>query len=130
MPTRKSLREYNATDLLKQWRSIVNQHVMVGRDARMLKDSLEIYTPIQLMLGMYNYQGENLTVPRFLKQHEEWLEEDEIWAEIKLAVYLTNQPPKDYYIYMDYSSEETSEAFSMTRDAFKNLLEWADKVLS
>lgn len=131
MAPRKSLREYTAPDLVRRWRTVVNEHVAIGRDSHLFKEALLRMSPVQILLGMYkNKNHATLTIPMFLRDSESWLELDEAWAEIDLAMYVTGDFPRDYFIYMDYREEETSYAHKVSSEARKSLQEWADQVLS
>src|SRR3990167_5130056 len=124
-------RELTAPDLVKQWRKIVNKYVQMGRDAHLLKEFLLRATPIQILLGMYQYQGERtVSIPQFLKSEAVWLEEDEQWAEICLATYITSVRPPEYYEYLDFCEEQTADAFIRSLAARLKLKEWAEKVLA
>lgn len=134
MPTSKSPRNLTAPDLVKRWRALVGENVMIGRDAHLLSEALRTLTPVQLLLGMYRFKRGNsaaatATIPIFLRQKENWLELDEVWAEIDLATYLTNQFPREYYTYLDYLEEESAYAFTQSQEAKQKLREWAEQVL-
>lgn len=130
----KSPRDLTAPDLVKHWRVLVSDHVMMGRDAHLLSEALREMTSVQLLLGMYRFKKGNsavatATIPIFLRQKENWLELDEMWSEIDLATYITNHFPTEYYTYLDYTEEESSYAFNQSQEAKQKLREWADKVL-
>lgn len=121
---------YSPLDLAKKWASIVNKNVNIGRDSSLLKDALIKYTPYQILHGMYQYRGdEYISVPAFLKSVDQWLEDDEQWAEVLLAMDLSNIVPSDYYVYNDQSSGWDAESFLLAREARIRLYEWAKKVL-
>lgn len=121
----------NAPDLVKKWKSLVNDNVMIGRDSSMLKKQLtEGVTPAQILFGMYQYEGERtITIPQFLAQQEDWLvEADE--AEIELACCISHTTPPEYYIWQDLRNEQTSYAYQQAKDAHRKVLIWANRVLA
>lgn len=124
-------RELTAPELVKRWKAIVNDHVMVGRDAHMIKELLEIATPVQVLYGIYQYKGVNsITVPQFVKSVTAWLEEDKDWAEVELCRYITNTTPKEYYEYKDLVDEQGAYAFEVCATAKQSLKLWADRILA
>jgi len=131
MTTKKSPRDYNAPDLVKQWKKIVNDNIMIGRDAHLFKEALLKYSPVQILLGMYRCkENKTITIPQFLGQAQSWAENYEVWAEIDLAAHISNFWPNEYYTYLDFQEEESSYAWKKTLEAKKSLREWSDKVLS
>jgi hypothetical protein len=123
-------KELTAPQLLRQWKKLVNDNIMAGRDAHLLKTSLLQYTPCQILVGMFQYkQNSTISIPQFLRQSEEWLLEDEKWAEIELAHYLTKRAPPEYYTYLDLIDEESTYAFTHILAARKSLADWSDKIL-
>lgn len=125
-----SYREMNATDLVKQWKKLVNDSVMAGRDAHMFKELLLKASPIQIMAGMYWYQNSTITVPQFVKQVNEWLYDDEFEAELILASDISHTTPPEYYTYFDLKEEETAYAYQQVAVAKVRLQEWVNRVLS
>lgn len=124
-------KDLTAPDLVKQWRRLVNDNVMFGRDAHLVKDFLLLATPVQVLLGMYQYKDiRTVTIPQFLRQWESWLIEDEAWAEVELACYVARQTPPEYYIYKDLVNEQNSEAFFTSIEARLKLREWSEGVLT
>lgn len=131
MPIHKSPREYLAPDLLKQWLKIVNPHVMGGRDLKMLKEELVVSTATQILNGFYQYAGnETITIPSFLKQREDWLVEEELWAEVELAMKMSRTVPKEWYLYHDLEGEQDSYSFLQSSEAKTQLIEWSQKVIA
>lgn len=123
-------REMTAPDLVKQWKRLVNDNVMMGRDSHLVKDFLSRATPPQILLGMYLYKDiRTVTIPQFLKQWESWLMEDNIWAEVELACYVSKHTPPEYYTYKDLIDEQNSDAFVTSMEARLKLREWAEGVL-
>lgn len=123
-------RQANAPDMVKYWKKTVNDHVMMGRDSHLLKEALMRYTSAQILLGMHQYNGAStITIPQFLLRHERWLEPDEMWAEIRLAMEISNSTPPEFYIYMDNQEPEDSGSFQIGLAARLKLREWSDRVL-
>ena len=122
----------NAPDLVKKWRSLVNDSVMMGRDSALIKKQLtEGVTPAQILFGMYQYEGERtITIPQFLSQMDEWLVEPAEEAEIELACCMSKTTPPEYYIWQDYRFEQTSYGYQQARDAKRKVQIWASKVLA
>lgn len=119
-----------APDLVGRWKAIVNDNVMVGRDAHLLKLQLLTTTPVQVLLGFYQYRGvPTVSIPQFLKSSDLWLEEDEAWAEVELARYISNSVPADYWLYFDCVNEENAYAVQLAEDSRKKCLEWAGRIL-
>lgn len=121
----------NAPDLVKKWRSLINDNVMMGRDSALIKKALtEGLTPAQILYGMYQYEGERtITIPQFLAQQEDWLvEADE--AEIELACCMSKTTPPEYYIWQDYKNSDNSYGYQQARDAKRKVQIWAQKVLA
>lgn len=130
-----SYRNLNSPELVKEWRKLVNSNVMMGRDSHLIKERLTYLTPVQILLGMYQYVGnKTITIPRFLKSEEAWLIDDEIEAEIELAVCITHTEPPAYWIWLDTRDEVASnntsyDVFVQGLSAKKELQEWANSVL-
>lgn len=123
-------RELNAVELLKVWRSIVNKYTSGGRDAKMLKEALALYTPVQILLGFYHYkESATISIPQFLKQYEDWLEIDEILAEIEFCRYIRPTPP-EYWVYRDYEDAENATELTKHLESRTKLREWANEVLA
>lgn len=123
-------KELNAPDLVKQWRKVVNVHVMMGRDAALLKDALVRYTSVQIMLGFYQYEhNATISIPQFIRQNEQWLCVDELEADIELAVLVARKKPEAYYVWQDYKDEDSAYAFGQAVAARQDLKQWADRVL-
>ena len=121
----------NAPDLVKKWRSLVNDNCMIGRDSALIKKQLtEGVTPAQILFGMYQYEGERtITIPQFLVQQEDWLvEADE--AEIELACCISHTTPPEYFLYKELKNEQESHLYQQARDAHRKVQIWAHKVLS
>lgn len=126
-----NFRELNAPQLVSRWKSLVNDHVQVGRDAHLLKDFLLRANSVQILLGMYRMRGQStITIPQFLRQNEAWLEEDEYLAEIELARYISKITPPEYYTYRDLMDEESTFAFKNSFEARQSLKEWSDRILA
>ena len=132
MPVTKSPREYTAPDLVKEWRKRVNQNIAMGRDAHLIKMKLEYLTPVQVLLGIYCYVGEEtVSIPQFLQQEEDWIEEDTEAAEIELAAAITKSTPPAYRIWRDLRYEEpTTSNLRAYREAMSELREWVERILS
>lgn len=123
-------REMTAPDLVKQWRRLVNDYVNMGRDSHLIKQELQALTPVQILLGMYRCKGQaTLSIPQFLRQKDKWLE-DEAWAEVELARFLTNTSPPSYYVFMDTINEEDVASREHFLKASASLFQWADGVVS
>lgn len=121
----------NAPELVKKWRSLVNDNVTMARDAALIKRSLsQGITPAQILYGMYQYETERtITIPQFLTQQEDWLvDKDE--AEIELACCISHTTPPEYYIWQDYKQEQTSYAYQQAKEAHRKIQQWAYKILS
>lgn len=123
-------RELTAPQLVGRWKAIVNDRVMIGRDSHLMKDFLLKATSVQILLGMYRQESKTITIPQFLRQSEDWLEEDDLWAEIELARYITHITPPEYYTYWDWCEEETAYAFNKSLEARLKLREWSEKILA
>lgn len=132
MPVTKSPREYTAPDLVKEWKKRVNQNIVMGRDAHLIKVKLEYLTPAQILLGIYCYVGEDtVSIPQFLQQEEDWIEEDQEAAEIELAAAITKTTPPAYRIWRDLRYEEpTPSNLRAYKEAKQNLYEWVERILS
>lgn len=124
--------ECNAPDLVKKWRSLVNDNVMMGRDAALIKKALtDGVTPAQILFGMYQYENEKtITIPQFLKQMEEWLLEPAGDAEIELACCMSHTIPPEYFLWQDYRETENSYGYKQSREAHRKIMQWAQKVLA
>jgi hypothetical protein len=130
MVANKSFRDLTAPDLVKEWKRLVNQNIMMGRDSHMLKLRLAYMTPVQLLLGIQQYRGnKTITIPQFLQDEEIWYEPDEIAAEIELATFISNSFPTAYWIWHDCMDAETPDAFQAGFAARQELREWADRIL-
>lgn len=126
-----SFEEQTATDLVRRWRQIVNGNNNAGRDGALLKRFLEHTSPIQVLLGMYQYRGQRtISIPQFLAASDEWLEHDITIARIELARCISNTTPPEWYIWMDNKDEENAIADSFTKDAWTKLVAWSDGVLA
>lgn len=128
--TAKPVTEYNALDLLKAWRHIVNDKALAGRDGHLLKEFLKQASPIQILVGMYDYRNEKgLSVPAFLNQSDEWLIDDENEALIQCAIRMTDSAPPEYWIWCDYRDEESAYALEESKKALKICLDWAKRIV-
>lgn len=124
-------RSLNAPELLKLWRSIVNKYTTGGRDLKLLKDALGLYTSPQILLGFYrNKDAATISIPQFLKQDENWLEEDETLAEIELCRILTSSTPPEYWEFRDNEEYENAIELRVATEALNKLREWSNKVLA
>lgn len=120
-----------APELVKRWRAIVNDNVMIGRDSHLIKDFLLNCNSVQMLLGFYRYEGQHtITIPIFLRQAELWLELDEAAAEIELCVLLTRKIPSEYLIWKELKDEQTNYAFMQAFAARQALREWTDRILA
>lgn len=127
MPTRD---QFDAAELLRRWRQIVNGNNAAGRDGALLKNYLQRYSGIQILLGMYRYRGKpTISIPQFLSDIDEWLEPNEDYAAIELACELSHMTPPEYYIWQDMQREENAHAVQMGKSAYAKLLTWAEGVL-
>lgn len=125
------MRELNSPDLVKQWRKLVNENVMMGRDAHMIKQRLQYMTPVQVLLGMYQYIGQTtVTIPQFLEQEEEWWVMDEMEAQIELAVCISHTKPPAYWIWQDLKNEpQYYGIYKQAKEAFEELRAWSERIL-
>lgn len=131
MPVAKAVRELTAPDLVKKWRSLVNDNVMMGRDAHLLKEALEIYTPVQLLYGMYLMRtSKTVSIPQFLNHPNQWLMDDELDCSIELARLMTNTVPKEYWLYRDFKDADSAAEVHFFEAAKTVLIDWADRILS
>lgn len=122
--------ELNATELLRRWRQLVNGNNSAGRDGAMLKNHLQRYSGVQILLGMYQYRGNGtISIPQFLNDIDNWLETDEEIATIELACRMSHTRPTDYYIWRDMQGEETAQAVKQGDEAYQRLLTWANRVI-
>lgn len=127
----KSARNLNAPDLVKEWKKTVNQNVMMGRDAKMFKEYLEWMTPVQILYGILQYSNTpTISIPQFLRQYEDWYIEDNIEAEIELAVSISHSYPPAYWIWHDCKDEQDYNNFQAASVARDELKEWADRILT
>lgn len=102
---------------------------MAGRDSHLIKELLNVCTPVQVLHGIYSYAGNGTcSIPIFCSQREQWLEKDDQWAEVLLAVVLTKYTPPEYYTYMDLRDEQSNWAFGSAFEARQKLREWANEV--
>lgn len=125
-----SYRELTAPDLVKQWKQIVNSHVVMGRDAHLLKDYLNAHTPVQVLYGFYQCANRsNISIPLFLKLEDNWLEEDEFEAELELARFISHTTPPAYYTYQELKSEESFWSIQSVKTAKAILIQWIEGVL-
>ena len=128
-----SLRTLNPTDLVKEWRKLVNDNIELSRDAFLLKRFMAEHsaTPPQMLLGMHQYRGnKTLTLPQFLRGWEEWLIEDEWEAELELAVRIAHIEPPAYFIYHDFADEdETADNYARFVEAKQLLSVWKERIL-
>ena len=123
-------RELTTPQLLRLWKSLVNDNVMVGRDSHLIKESLIKYTPIQLLLGFYRFKEQRtVTIPQFLKQEDDWLELDEKWAEVELACFIANNTPAWYNVYLENKDSWSADYYMQALEAKKLLDEWAERVI-
>lgn len=130
MPLLKSLKNLTAPDLVKQWKTLINQNVMMGRDSHLIKVKLEYMTPAQILLGMYQYKGQRtVTIPQFLAEEEDWYIQDETEASIELAVCVSHTYPPAYWTWHDCRYEQNYYAFQAASQALRELREWSDRIL-
>lgn len=128
----KAVSELTAPDLVKQWKKLVNDNIIIGRDAALIKQRLEYLTSVQILLGMHQYVGEKtISIPQFLKQESDWLVEDSITAQIELAAAMANTRPAAYLIWQDLRYEDpTYENMEEYRKAKNELVKWSERVIS
>lgn len=123
--------ELNAPELVRKWRSVVNDNVTMGRDSHLLKDLLLRYSPIQVLLGMYQYEGNRtVTISQFVRNVDSWIEEDDFVARITLAMKISHLTPPAYYVWMDNVEEEDAVSFKRAEEAAETLRVWSDRVLT
>lgn len=123
--------DLNATDLLRRWRQLVNDNSASGRDGALLKNFLLHTSPIQVLLGMYQYRSQRtISIYQFLTQTENWLESDIAIAKIELARCVANKTPASYYTWMDHKDEESALGQSYAAQAYNQIMAWADGVLA
>lgn len=123
--------ELTATDLLRRWRQLVNGNSASGRDGSLLKNYLVHTSPIQVLLGMYQYRSQRtISIPQFLHESSEWLEPDIAVAKIELARCVSNKTPLSYYVWMDNKEEELATAQEFAKNAWETLVAWSDGVLA
>lgn len=131
MPYTKPVKEMDAPTLVRRWKALVNDNVMMGRDAHLFKEALTIYTPVQLMFGIYQMQGnKTVSIPQFLRGHAIWLMDNELDCSIELARLITGTAPKEYWIYRDFENPFSSAELHLYEAAKAALIEWADRILS
>lgn len=130
MPAATAISEFNALDLLKEWKKIVNSNALAGRDGHLFKEFLKQASPIQIVLGMYQHRNEkSLSVPTFLSNSGDWLVADENKALIELAICMIETAPSEYWIWCDYRDEESAYAEEQTKKALGVLLSWARRIV-
>lgn len=124
-------RNLTPTQLVNQWKAIVNQNLIPGRDAKLLKNTLEEMNSVQVLLGMYKMKSKsyNISIPQFLKQSNEWLELDEKVAEIELARFVSGHTPDSWFVYEELKTEYGSWAFQKSLEAKQELVQWAERML-
>lgn len=123
-------RNLTAPELVKQWKRLINDNVQIGRDSSLIKQALQYLTPVQILLGIYQQQGNRtISIPQFLRNKEEWVEDDEGTAEIELAILITSKVPSFYYIWQDTRFDETPQLFAQGLEARLQLREWASRIL-
>lgn len=122
----------NAPDLVKKWRSLVNDSVMMGRDAALIKKQLtDGITPAQILYGMYQYEGERtITIPQFLAQVEDWIIEPAADAEIELACCISHTTPPEYFLWKELKDEQDSHLYQQAREAHRKVQQWAMRINS
>lgn len=126
----KPLSDITAPDLLREWRKLVGENVLAGRDLKLFKDALVRYTPAQLLFGFTQFRGVySVTVPKFLDLTDEWLLKEESWAKIELAVEISQSTPKEYFIWRDLREEQDAQSYIASQEARRWLLEWSERVL-
>ena len=82
----------NAPDLVKLWKSIVNNNVSIGRDAHLIKNLLQMYTAEQILCGMYRMKGSGtVSIPQFVRQFEDMAVIDEVTNKIELAIFVSGR---------------------------------------
>lgn len=124
-------RDLNALELIKIWRRVVNNNVNAGRDGHLLKEYLAHTLSEIIVLGFYKYAGQGtITIPQFLRQAEDWYEEDETWARIELATLYTGVRLPDYNVYLENRLDPNPEYYQLSQTALISLKEWADRVLA
>lgn len=95
-----------------------------------MKDLLNKASSVQILLGIYQHNGSNITIPQFVRQINDWLETDEQWAEILLSVYLAGGAPKEYNTYLDNYDVQSAVAHLRAKAAYEKLREFANEVLA
>lgn len=102
----------------------------MGRDSALIKRELEISSPVQILYGMYQYVGvKTISIPMFLRQRNDWIEDDEEMAGIELARLVTKATPPCYYAFMDLKDEESALLRGAALTNLRDLIEWKDNVL-
>lgn len=126
-----SYRDMTAPQLVVHWKKIVNDNINMGRDAKMLKEFLEVATPVQILLGMYQFEDEhNVTIPMFIRTQNTWLELDPETADIELATLISRKIPPDYYVWKELRQEQDADSWYLYNQARIAIREWADRILS
>lgn len=124
-------RELNGAELVRRWRALVNGNVSMVRDASIFKRALLTMNSVQILLGMYQFENSRtISIPQFMRQQDAWLELDEAWADVRLAILLSHKTPSDYFLYMDCRDEETTQAYQQAIKARESLQAWADRIIS
>jgi hypothetical protein len=96
-----------------------------------MKEFLLQATPTQILLGMYQFEGnKTISIPLFLKVYNTWLELDDVTADIELAVMVTKKVPPEYYTWKELKDEPGAWAFAASIEARTSLKEWANKILA
>lgn len=123
--------EQTATDLLRRWRQLVNDNSASGRDGALLKNFLVHTSPVQVLLGMYQFRSQRtISIYQFLSASAEWLEPDIVVAKIELARCISNKTPPSYFVWMDNKDEEFATAQEYGKKALDELKSWAEIVLA
>lgn len=122
--------EADGPALLNKWKEIVNQRIATGRDVNVLKNLLNTCSSIQIVLGMYEYRGnDNISVPMFANRKDDWLELDDDIAKIELACCINNVTPAQYYIWQDLKDDQSAAAHHQVIEAWTWLKNWANRYL-
>ena len=125
------LKSLNAPEIVRKFKHITGGYVNIGRDSKLMKEFLDKATPAQILYGIYQFRdAKTITIPIFLRHHEEWLIEDEIEAEIELAALVSETIHPSYMIWHDYRYDNNAYAVNQAETAFKELVVWADRTLS
>lgn len=127
MPRVSSL---TAPQLWNQFQQIVgDRNVNRNRDIAMLTRSLEILSPIQLLLGMYQNKGSHISVPSMLRNQDEWIVWDDDIAKVELACHLENVIPTAYYLWRELREEENADSHRQAILALSQLKDWANRIV-